>query len=465
MYRISASWTPPSPPAHLCRAETPLQILTTPDPPLPPSTLLTPILFTPTSPLQRCLPIATFDSPLSTKSLRCRTPIPLNWLENDDDVSIIEQKSTSLRKKSVKRKLCFLDEKESFEKGHQTVSNQVCSRKEELKEQQKQRSFKSNDFAVDCSMAYALACLGILGTTESEVKNALNAEMDEVVKIMDRLECSIDNEQRKCAGQMLLCALKTKYGEGKYHLGKNIGDCLPRKFLPNRRYLIEGILNHSYVYDGTFHEQENRDEFDKRGEWRHFIGLIPCGDSHLICCNQLPLCEKRFVPIEALHLSPDGHIDKKEGYMQDILTVYEIECEVELKTDVMPKQGKSGDWQAIAKTDREPGKKCSLIGCERVSEHALATTCCEEHKKILKTIDMREGRVKRRQNLWQAPLRHSKRISERIPWSPVDYQSHYCKVAKLNERPRIKYIDAVNDIRDELEMLQEGIEILCFVCV
>jgi len=404
MYRISASWTPPSPPAHLCRVETPLQILTTPDPPLPPSTMLTPILFTPTSPLQLCLPIATVDSPLSTKSLRCRTPLPLDWLENDDDVSIIEAKPTSPRKKSVKRKLCFLDEKETPQKSlskeeviivksrndgagravalkakvmgtccvcfNPATSKRafVCHKKEcqtarESAEKQMQRlkksgskqphvptqeskdqkeeektisleskllSLESKLLSTDCSLAYALACLSILGTTETEVRYALNAEIDDVMKMLrvskpetKREECGI-NDQR-WHSQVLGFALKTKYGVGRYHFRKLT---LPPTFLPNKRYLIEGVLNRNYMYGGILHEQENHEQFDNEVEGRHCIGLLPCNNSHLICCNQLPLCEKSFLPLEVLHMDANGKItDREQAYMRDFLKVYEIECD------------------------------------------------------------------------------------------------------------------------------------------
>jgi len=271
----------------------------------------------------------------------------LDWLENDDDVSIIEKKPTSPRKKSVKRKLCFLD------------TPCVTTEQKEQKIPSLESNFDEPDDSLAnalASMFYALACLGILGNRETEVYEAFYAEIDKRIKTMEFSkpetnckECGVaarDSDLEKVALAMI-----TKYGVGKYHLHKQ---SLPTKFLPSKRYLVQGFLNRNYVYRGTLHEQENREQFYQQTD--HYIGLLPCDDSHLICCNQLPLCEESFLPIEVLHMDADGNIDEKQSYIRDVFNVYEIECDSLSTTSELTTAPRKKSFAATAEQDTIPNQ-------------------------------------------------------------------------------------------------------------
>lgn len=192
------------------------------------------------------------------------------------------------------------------------------------------------------STAYALAFLGVLGTTKLKVVTSLlNAEILHVwLKNQQQPLSFFGIENQRWHPDVVRAALETFHGKGNFTFQKrekNTINC----FEKGKSYLIDGVLNKRYfnTIEWKWFKQDNMKTFNPTNpEWRYsvavftnnYVPLSKTAPTHTIGCTKM----HGYDCVDFLHLEYiDPHNKKKglepnkeKGFLYSILDVYEIEA-------------------------------------------------------------------------------------------------------------------------------------------
>ena len=179
-----------------------------------------------------------------------------------------------------------------------------------------------SEFGSGGCFAVALSALKMLGDSKEAVSAKLDAQIE--------LQHQEFNEQRATKAQppydrrrvgvegqhwhseVIRRALKGEYGQGGYVFKK-------AKFNKSGTYIIDGILNRSYVHKAqgrrTRLYHPGHDVAEPDDNWRHCIAVnLSKGKFYCIGAGG-------WAPIADLWLDNSGQPDRKKGYMKKILKV------------------------------------------------------------------------------------------------------------------------------------------------